>query len=855
MTAHDPEDPDLVQFISQALELREQGIDPPIEEICRARPELVDAVLETLGMAGRLDSLREHSHRLDEAVGRVLAGRYRLESQIGVGSMGSVYRALDLDLGRKVAVKVLRPQFATGAAPLRRFRREADVLATLKHANIVSVYDRGETNDGLTYFVMELLDGVSLQDLLEDAASRAAEEGVESVVRGTTWLERCFDSKARLESSYVRQAVLWIADLADGLQTAHGEGIGHRDVKPSNIYLRRNGEAVLIDFGLAALENDGTLATRQTALGTPAYMAPETLDRRKDVEGIPVASDVYSLAATLYHLITLRPPYAGTPTQILAEIPRRDPVPAQQVGRGIARDLQAILDRGLARQPSSRYASVAEFADDLRAFLENRPVQARPVSRVARIWRRVRSRAEFRTAVGIALVGTVVYGIAAWRTSVGAELERAWRLELAQVAPSLSFMPKTERRLVNAQIRARAGKELGDLVDVGIHPVPSHMLRALHRLDHGDVSGAAADVRVVADAAGTVYANALAKAYAAVPLGAAGGDAVTLPPTPDLGSMAPVDRYLAGLHAARGTFDPGEAGAESLTLARELLSDSSLQGFPGARELYFLVAGQFSIALPAAEQLREIRRLYEQAIRHEESTGIRTAQTVVMIGHGLVVQGSYAEAERVLLEGIELAPHDLSLRILLGGVQRRLGKLNESRDQAREVLRIAPGSPTRHESLADALVETGEFDEAARVIENAPFASDRGGRVRRAKAAVDVAFSRTLHVLAQGTVDEASPELRSAAAVTLEKLADLERVGGGLAERDVRRRVFCRGVRDQGSRAEAASALAGLLKDDPLEAIYIEHLAGIIPAHLNESQTDSIREFMQSLADALADRR
>src|SRR5690606_29711279 len=176
-------------------------------------------------------------------------------------------------------------------------------------------------------------------------------------------------------------------DVAAGLGAAHAQGVYHRDVKPSNILIPTDLRAVLLDFGIAARAGDPSLTAGETALGTPCYMAPE---QATGGQRSAATIDVYGLSATLYHLLTGKAPFDGDAAQVVARLQREDPLPPHVVRPDLPRDLAAIVEKGMAREPRHRYATIRELEADLRAFLAHRPVSARPLSRIARAVRRSR---------------------------------------------------------------------------------------------------------------------------------------------------------------------------------------------------------------------------------------------------------------------------------------------------------------------------------------------------------------------------------------------------------------------------------------------------------------------------------
>lgn len=271
---------------------------------------------------------------------RRLAGRYVLEELIATGGMAEVWRARDDVLARMVAVKILRPELAGDPALSERFQREAVAAARLTHPHIISVFDTGN-DDGTRYIVMEHFAGRSLRDILEERRPLPPD-----------------------------QAVAIVLPVLEALGHAHGHGLIHRDVKPGNILVGKDGRVKVTDFGIAkAAYAHGDLTTTGAMLGTVRYISPE------QVEGadIDARSDLYSVGVVLYEMLTGRPPFAAQ-TDVATAMARlnSDPLPPRAIRPGIPRRLESVVARAMARRPAERFSS----AEAMRAALER---QAGPV--------------------------------------------------------------------------------------------------------------------------------------------------------------------------------------------------------------------------------------------------------------------------------------------------------------------------------------------------------------------------------------------------------------------------------------------------------------------------------------------
>jgi outer membrane protein assembly factor BamB len=324
-------------------------------------------------------------------------GDHRLVAELGRGGMGVVYRARQLSLDRDVAVKVLANHVTRQPEAVARFRREATLAASLEHPNIVRIHGIGQQGD-THYFAMELVEGGPLTRL--DPAT-----GEPRSVRGT--VELC-------------------ARIADALAHAHGNGVLHRDVKPGNILLRADGEPVLTDFGLARQIEDPGITRSGAFAGTPWYASPEQL---VDSASVDARSDVWSLGATLYELLTGRRPFDGDSATAVAErIRTSEPVDPLRLVPDLSSDLAAIVGKALEKAPERRYPSAAAFAADLRAFLEFRPVLARRLGWLLRSARWLRRHPGWRAALVVLTVAVFVLPVIV-SLAVTAQRDRAVEAE------------------------------------------------------------------------------------------------------------------------------------------------------------------------------------------------------------------------------------------------------------------------------------------------------------------------------------------------------------------------------------------------------------------------------------------
>jgi len=369
------------EVLARCLDRLNAGESVDLEDLRKSYPEIAEELIQDLEVFQQVG--------VTSASGTPLGtlGDYTLRRQIGRGGMGVVYEAWENSMDRRVALKVLPPGIAADERAVGRFIREAQLAGRLNHPNVVSVYGMG-VKEQTPYYAMEFVEGETLAQVL--ARNRDSDPETETP----------FGKKD--DVAYFGNMARAFADVADGLQHAHSKGVIHRDVKPSNLILDREGRLRILDFGLAHLEGQESLTLSGDFVGTPLYMSPEQARRRK----IPVdhRTDVYSLGVTMYEALCGRPPFRGKDHEdTLSQIIECDPVEPRKVNPRVPQDLHTIVLKCLQKDAGDRYGTAEALGQDLRRFVRGDAIEARPQGAWERAARRLR-RARRKLALAAALL-------------------------------------------------------------------------------------------------------------------------------------------------------------------------------------------------------------------------------------------------------------------------------------------------------------------------------------------------------------------------------------------------------------------------------------------------------------------
>jgi serine/threonine protein kinase len=355
-------------------------------------------------------------------------GDFELLRELGRGGMGIVYEARQVSLNRKVALKVLSGGLGLTSKAVQRFRREAEAAAKLHHTNIVPIYATGE-EDGTHFYAMELIDGPSLDQVIRELRDRnrgagpergekpeqppkAAAELVATIAHGedsassSSSTASLTSSSLSSDSHYFDTVARMMAEVADALGYAHKNGVIHRDIKPSNLLLSQEGRLSITDFGLARVLEQPGMTLSGEFVGTPAYMSPEqvavgriALDHR---------TDIYSLGATLYELLTMQRPHQGdSREQVLAQIVQKEPKAPRRIDKRVPVDLETICLKCLEKDPDRRYQTASDLAEDLRRYVNRFAISARRAGPVQRVVKWVRRRPAVAASFGFVVIAVI----------------------------------------------------------------------------------------------------------------------------------------------------------------------------------------------------------------------------------------------------------------------------------------------------------------------------------------------------------------------------------------------------------------------------------------------------------------
>jgi serine/threonine protein kinase/Flp pilus assembly protein TadD len=755
-------------IVDAFLERLGRGERPDVEDYARRYPPLAPALRHMLPALQVLHlSAADHPGAAEAPAPGIEPegplGDFRLVREVGRGGMGVVYEAVQISLGRRVALKVLPFAAALDARQLRRFQNEAQAAAHLQHQGIVPVHYVG-CERGVHFYAMQFIQGRTLAQVIADLRSEPAGGGCPSSnprpspsaaqpaapapcapeaapapdtlpvaglsTEGSTRRPEFFRTVARLG-----------VQAAEALEHAHQLGVVHRDVKPANLLVDERGHLWVTDFGLAHCRSQPGLTLTGDLVGTLRYMSPE------QAAGHPAAvdhrTDVYALGATLYELLALRPVFDGRDRQeLLRRIASEEPRPPRRLNPAVPAELQTIIQKALEKEPGARYGTAQELADDLRRFLEDKPIRARRPSWLGQARRWARRHRPVVWSAAVALLGTlaVLAGSAGWvvrdraarqaRTAaaVQAALEEAqrshreghWPQALAAAQRAEALLPDGAadpavaervqallRELAEEEADGRLVARLNELrllqAEVNVRENRFVLERALpeYRQAFGDY-GLRVDVMAPEEAAARIRGRPSAVRATLV---------------------AALDHWLI---LARHQKAPEAGWVERVLSTAD--SDSWRQDVRAARgrndrQALEKLAREVDVAAQPPEALFVVEIGLRQRGAHEAAVALlRRAQEAFpgdfWINHdlGMALQDcqppQYEEAIRYLTAAVALRPASAGVRFNLGSTFLDQGRLDEAIGAFRKAIELKRDYAPAHNDLGNALWRKGRLDAA-----------------------------------------------------------------------------------------------------------------------------------------------
>lgn len=407
----DRQDSDALNSLVQACADRwdEEG-SAAVERLCAEHPHMATRLRRRVNILQQTGLLQSVAAAIPNRL-----GEFQLRGELGSGGMGVVYRAVQESLRREVALKVIRPDHSFFADSRQRFLREVNAVARLQHPGIVPVHVVGEDR-GVLYYAMELVRGCTLAQVLARLGDRdPATLTGEDLARAVAHLAPATDRDGTSSTHASCFATTWVEtclrlgqQVAEALDHAHGRGVLHRDVKPSNVMLTPSGRVMLLDFGLASTSTDPRITRSGAELGSLAYMAPEQV--RGDLTAITAATDVYGAGVLLYEMLTLSSPFARGQVEATRQaVLAGQPPPPRLRNRALAPDAAVVCLKAMDPDPGRRYPTAGDLARDLGNVLELRPIEARPVGVAVRL-RRAAQRHPAR-ALSVAFAAVLLVGV------------------------------------------------------------------------------------------------------------------------------------------------------------------------------------------------------------------------------------------------------------------------------------------------------------------------------------------------------------------------------------------------------------------------------------------------------------
>jgi tetratricopeptide (TPR) repeat protein len=772
----------LMRVLDEVGDRVQAGLPVDVEAYAQAHPEYAERLRQLLPAVHLMANLGRSAAAGEASVPPAVTeaepvagmlGDFRIVREVARGGMGIVYEAEQLSLSRQVALKVLPYAAALDARQLQRFKNEAQAAAGLHHTHIVPVYAVGCAR-GVHYYAMQLIDGHTLaahigqlrqQHGLEPAAPAGASPSeavgqatgpyVSAAGADTAGLPTVvWTAHSNRNPAFFRTAAELGMQAAQALEHAHQLGVVHRDIKPANLLLDGRGQLWVTDFGLAHCQTQAGLTLTGDLVGTLRYMSPEqALARRVAIDH---RTDVYSLGATLYELLALRPAFEGKDRQeLMRQIAFEEPKPPRRLNKAMPAELETIVLKALEKNPADRYATAQELADDLGRFLKDEPIRARrpTLAMRARKWARRHKPVAAACAAGLLAVLALAIVLAFWHQRRLAETERGVTTALAQAEVFLQEGDRQtehpERWQATARL-ARVALEKAEALQAA-GPVTAALADRIQQT-RGAVEAAVSESRLLA-------------ALERIGLEQAAWD---------LKKNHYDDARAAGLYA-KLLWDYGvdvarpEAAAARVrgSRLREALLSALVdwQRVGRDRAERQRVAKVYQLALPAnslqarlfaATQRGDLQGLAK--LMQGPSFQKLPAASMFIYAKDLASRRQWAAAEQFLRAGLERRPGDFWLNHDLGNLLRiqQPQRLEEAVPYLTAALALRPESPGVHFNLGRALWMKGDRDGAIRRFQaalridphfaNAQFSiglvlvekEDRKGAIRHYRAAIRI---------------------------------------------------------------------------------------------------------------------
>jgi serine/threonine protein kinase/Flp pilus assembly protein TadD len=713
------------RIADEFIERLHRGEQPDVEEYARRHPELADVLRQALAA---LEALEPQSATArgpepgpadgppaDDLLGQPL-GDFRLLREVGRGGMGVVFEAEQLSLGRRVALKVLPLAATLDPRQLQRFQNEARAAAGLHHTNIVPVYAVGSER-GVHYYAMQFIDGQTLATLIAQRCQAPRTEAQPTAPHlpgapAADTAERAAASTERPagDAAHFRRVADWGVQAAEALDHAHQMGIVHRDVKPANLLVDAAGRLWVTDFGLAQVQSETRVTMTGDLVGTLRYMSPEQALARRVV--IDHRTDVYSLGATLYELLTMRPAFDGADRQeLLRQIAFEEPLTPRRLNRAIPAELETVVLKAMEKNPTERYGTARELADDLERFLKDEPIRARRPPLLVRLrkWGR-RHRPVVASLAAVAL--TLLAVAAAWALAYQRRLTETERGVTAALLQAETLLEEGEKLLdypdrwqVRARLAQAAIEKAEELLAAGAATEP-----LTRRLDKDRAAVAAA----VADSGLLVEFNRIRLEQAT-------------------GRKGPYRVGASASSYAQVLKDYGVDLAEP-TSAGPRIRDSRLrEPLLAALEDWWRVSDEDRVCwrleqvLQVADPTDVSRAHWRDAVRQRDRVALRRmarelatqrlrAAVVCSRAADLMFVKEWMAAEQLLKAAQARGPADFWLNHDLGMVLQEQGpaRAEEAVGYLRAALALRSDSPAVHVNLGLALEDKGDTEGAAR---------------------------------------------------------------------------------------------------------------------------------------------